>query len=368
MSARRLFIGIAILGSFALLAFNALRVTATHVTIDENLSVTPNVVSFETVFPGEVNLRPLSVNLSQAFLGNSIYDDVEYRIIQRTKPRIDGAAEREYCASHPGDYARCYPSLCPYLSKEPDNAPRNDAGVPAYHDPVATSSIAYGRLAKSDSDTEDNWSIDLHAPCFRGQCDQTNSVPPQYQLDPALNGQRFGCDLVIEVTNVSYAAAVTRTPGFWQTHTNFTSAVFAANFPSGMTVGTSTHARLVTNATGAAQSRLFGAYYSSIPKKTNNQNRSAVDKVRMQLLQHLVSAKLNCAAFGCAPATQTLVSSADAAYASGTASQMTTLAGQLDVYNNSGDAFPIPPSLGDPGAATPSVSQSRANKPFWDSP
>lgn len=368
MKTIRSLILIGLAGVAALLALDVLRVEATHVTIDENLTVTPNVISFETVFPGEVHFRPLDVNLAGSFLSNPIYDDVEYRIVQKPKPRIDSAIERSYCEENPTDYSRCYRSLCPYLSKEPDGAPLNDTGVPAYHDPNATSSIALGRLAKSDNDTADHWTVDLHTPCFRGECDQTNSVLPEYQLDPSLNGEVFGCDLVVEVLRISYSRAITRTIGFWQTHTAFTSSIFSSKLGGTMRVGTSTHVRVVTNVQSTGASRLFGAFYSSISKKTNNTNRTSLDKARMQLLQQLVGAKLNCAAFGCTPATQTLLNQADVAYAGNSATAILALVPQLDVYNNSGDALPIPPGAGNPGSATPGTSQSWANKVFWNTP
>lgn len=361
------FTGLAIIALAVVLA-GSIEVHATQVTIDVNLSVSPNIISFETVFPGEILFRPLDIALSSGFLQSSIHDDVEYRILQKPKPRIDSAVERSYCQENPTDYTRCYYSLCPYLSKTPDHAPENDTGVSAFHDPHASSSIAYGRLAKSDEDTSDNWVIDLHAPCFRGECDQTNSVPREYQLDPILNGEVFGCDLVVEVTHVSYFQIPTRTIGFWQTHTEFTSNIFQTKLGGGMVVGMGSHTRTITNLAGNNQSRLFGAFYSSIPKKTNGANRTAVAKARMQLLQQLVAAKLNCAAFDCAPAIQTLITSADTAYATGSASSMNTIVSQLDAYNNSGDAYEIPSELGPVGSATPGTSSTRANKAFWDIP
>ena len=130
-------------GVLAIVLFGSIRVGAQNVTIDPNLNVSPNIISFETTFPGEVNFRPLTINLSPDFLQSPIHDDVEYRITQQTKPRIDTQAERDYCKQFPNDLSRCYPSLCPYLSKEPDGAPANDTGVPAFHDPTASSSIAY---------------------------------------------------------------------------------------------------------------------------------------------------------------------------------------------------------------------------------
>ena len=360
-------IGIALLAIGGVIALQSSQVAATTVTIDINLSVTPNVISFETVFPGEVLFRPFNIGLSQAFLDSPIHDDVEYRILQRPKPRIDSDEERAYCQQNPLDYTRCYPTLCPYLSKEPDNTPENDTGVPAYHDPNDPTSIAYGRIAKSDNDLEDNWIIDLHTPCFRGQCDQTNSVAPEYQLDPALEHETFGCDLIVEVTEVSYRT-VTRTPGYWQTHTTFTSNMFQTYFGGTMTVGNASHLRTITNQSSNAKSILFGSWYSSIPKKTNGSNRAALDKARMGLLQQLVSTKLNCAIFLCPPDIEAMMTTADNAYANGTVSQITALTGELSTYNNSGEGIPIPPSFGDPGGATPATSQAKANKVFWDAP
>ncbi len=367
------------LGAIVLLSLRAFNVSATNVTIDINLSVSPNIISYQTVFPQEVLFKPLNINLSNSFLQSWKHDDVEYRIVQKPKPRIDNSTERAYCAAHPLDYSRCYPSLCPFLSKTPDGQPANDTGVPAFHNPSDPGSIATGRIAKSDNDLSDNWVIDLHVPCFRGQCaqDWNNFVlqsnpnagdPAQYQLDPALEHQVFGCDLKIEVTGVSYFHVVTRTQGFWKTHTQFTSDVFTNKLGGTMTVGAGGHTRTITNLPGNGQSRLFGAWYSSIPKKTNNQNRNSIDKARMQLLQQLVTAKINCAAFTCPPGIQSIIVLADAAYATGTSGQILGYAGQLDNYNNFGDANPIPPELGPPGSATPAQSQARANKVFWNTP
>jgi len=238
-------------GAIGLMAYaltNSRPASAWEVNIDTNLSVSPSVISFAAVFPGEINLRPLSINLSQDFINSEIHDDVEYRILQKTKPREDSSSERAYCAEHPNDLQRCYPSLCPYLSKEPDLAPANDTGVPAFHDPSAQTSIALGRLAKSENDLQDHWLIDLHTPCFRGQCGQQSNVPPEYQLDPSLNGEVFGCDLTVEVSSVSYSASPARTIGFWETHTQFTSRIFQDYVGGSLNVGSGSYVRMITNA------------------------------------------------------------------------------------------------------------------------
>jgi len=102
------------------------------------------------------------------------------------------------------------PVLCPFLSKTPDNSPDNDGSLAAFHgsttdwtmaDTLATQVL--GRLAKSDNDIEDDWIIDLHVPCFEGSCAQDYVVPEEYELDPSLEHEQFGCDLWIEVTGIS---------------------------------------------------------------------------------------------------------------------------------------------------------------------
>ena len=86
--------------------------------------------------------------------------------------------------------------------------------------------------------------------------------------------------------------------------------------------------------------QLFGAYYSSIPKKTDGSPRSMIDKARIQLLHQLVTAKLNCAAFSCSVDTQNLINQADYAYAGNNKSSMLSLMSKLDAYNISdGDCF-----------------------------
>lgn len=151
--------------------------------------------------------------------------------------------------------------------------------------------------------------------------------------------------------------AITRTQGFWSTHTAFTNGVFV-NFslsPKG----------LIDNITSTKKSKLYGAYFSNISKKTNGVTRSALDRARMILLQQLVTAKLNCTAFICTTATLADIASADSAYASMNTSNILAYASLLDIYNNSGDSQPFLPSQ-NPGSATPKTSQGYADLAFWN--
>lgn len=172
----------------------------------------------------------------------------------------------------------------------------------------------------------------------------------------------------IECTFVNEKESPTRTQGFWQTHTAFTTSVFNnIGIGGSMPIGTAPHKGFITNA-----GQLFGAYYSNISMKSTgkgkNAQRTDVDKARMQLLQQLVTAKLNCAAFGCALSVQNMITAADVAYAGISVSAILASAGALDAYNNSGDTIIISPPLPPVGNATPKDSQALVDKAFWDAP
>lgn len=199
----------------AAILMSSVTVSATNVEIDSNVTVSPSIISFGTVFPGEVLLQPLIVSLSNSFLADPVLDDVEYHIAQKPKPRIDSDIERAYCDAYPNNLERCYPSLCAYLSKTADAELANDTSIPAFHDPNATTSVAYGRLAKSNSDTNDNWIIDLHAPCIKDSCAQDDDTPAEYVLDPSREGIVLGCDLDIVIDHIS-TIELEGTIGFWK--------------------------------------------------------------------------------------------------------------------------------------------------------
>lgn len=218
------FVAVAVLG-FAF--FASMDVSARgDVHINDALSVTPSHLSYGTVFPEEVLFQNILITLSSSFLQNNSLDDVEYSIKQKVKPR--DPKDASYCQDHPSDLTRCYPTLCPYLSKESDGNPKNDTGVAAFHDPSASSSIAVGRLAKSDNDLQDPWVVDLHVPCFKGQCAQDNVVPQAYEVNPALEGEVFGCDLQVVVDRISFSHREQEgTIGFWKNwnkHKTYTQA------------------------------------------------------------------------------------------------------------------------------------------------
>ena len=240
-------------GLVAMSAFEAHVINVTA-QIENALSVNTTPINFGTVFPQEHLNKPLNIALSGSFLTENRVDDVEYIIRQKPKCALTNADGTQIigptatghvipngnggydinCGPAPADTTEgiwgVLPSLCEYISKEPDGlndtqAPStNDGTTPSFHKPftVDTSTVTWldtiGRLAKSELDTTDNWTIDLSVPCFGGACAQDwadfvhginpdQSVnPADYVQDIANEHKIFGCDLWVEVTGVSEAA------------------------------------------------------------------------------------------------------------------------------------------------------------------
>lgn len=158
-----------------------------------------------------------------------------------------------------------------------------------------------------------------------------------------------------ETLAVNQPAVPTRTLGFWQTHTAFSESIFHGAPLN----GTFNLGGMVINTDG----KLFGGFYSSIPKTTAGAKRSSVDQARMQLAQQYIAAVLNCAAFTCPANITTLLAQASTDFSSGTASQILADASALDAYNNSGDSISTSLSA---GSATPGDSKATATLTFWD--
>jgi hypothetical protein len=159
----------------------------------------------------------------------------------------------------------------------------------------------------------------------------------------------------------------TRTLGFWQTHTLFTSAIFNSSSPFFVGVNTTsttgTHKGILIN-----PGQLLGGFYAPIAKISTGAKRQPDDQARITLLQQLLAAKLNCAAFNCSATVQGQIAAADAAYAAGNKGTIMSYVSILDSFNNSGDANAIPAGLPATGKATPKQSQAAADIKFWDQP
>jgi hypothetical protein len=183
--------------------------------IENSLYVHPESQDFGTMFPQEKDIRSFFITTSNSFSAKDQRRvlNIDYAIKQKPKPK--NPADSDWCRDNlPSGYyndppeitllsdeylAKCYPVLCYYLSKLPDNfpSPGNDSGLAAYHPLTA---MATGTINK-DRDPADQWVIDLDVPCFYGECAQ-DWTHPNYEPPAEFNGMTFGCDLWVEVSNI----------------------------------------------------------------------------------------------------------------------------------------------------------------------
>lgn len=253
---------IALLPMFAAFEAHVINVTA---RIENALSVTTDNIDYGTVFPQQERDEDITIDLSQSFRTEGRVDDVEYMIRQKPKCAITRDEGRVLvgptrtghvleATSTPNDltdyYINCgepprplvedpgdpvvdedwgpLPLLCPYLSKhkhtdDPDvdqqSPVDHEIEVDAFHQPwtvvndIVNWVQATGRLAKSEGDFGDHWNIDLRVPCFGDHCAQdweefveewNPLADPDDYVQPIENEHKiFGCDLWVEVTDVS---------------------------------------------------------------------------------------------------------------------------------------------------------------------
>ncbi len=146
---------------------------------------------------------------------------VDYVLRQKPKCVDNENPELHPQITHNGENFVCpagshiMPLLCPYLSKSEeteDGEGENDGDpVEAFHGPLTDDwtmsdteeNEVLGKLSFIGGDIDDQWLIDLHVPCFERHCAQDDVIPDDYQPDPELDGQTFGCDLWLEVTDIN---------------------------------------------------------------------------------------------------------------------------------------------------------------------
>ena len=203
-------------GVVAISAYEAhvINVTA-H--IENALRVHSDSYNFGTVFPQESftgqGTYTFEVGTSDSFCDSTQTRvlNIDYKIVRKPKPI--NPADHEYCYLHGNDtqkptdyYTRCYPTMCAGLSAHPVLPNPNDIGFDSFTNPETV--FATGKLHKkvtlSDplpDNKNDTWELDLHVPCFLGQCAQ-DWTHQGYELDPTQEGKTFGCDYWVEVTNI----------------------------------------------------------------------------------------------------------------------------------------------------------------------
>jgi hypothetical protein len=109
--------------------------------------------------------------------------------------------------------------------------------------------------------------------------------------------------------------------------------------------------------------QVLGGFWANIAKTTTNVKRSDIDQARMQLLQQLLAAILNNAAFGSSPPGPITIALAKDYYCNGTLQQIKGAAAAMAAFNESGDSGLFTPGV----AANGKDAKNSANIAFWNS-
>src|SRR5712691_2314232 len=142
---------------------------------------------------------------------------------------------------------------------------------------------------------------------------------------------------------------VTRTQGFWATHTPlaniawFGGTAFGHTFPgvAGVSgIGDTTICARPIDTLG----KLMGAFWSDVSKKSTGAKRSSLDQARMQLLQQLIAAELNASAFGTVPSgVSGMFAAWEAAYCGTNTNAIKNAQQQAASFNSAGDSSTFTP-------------------------
>jgi hypothetical protein len=108
--------------------------------------------------------------------------------------------------------------------------------------------------------------------------------------------------------------------------------------------------------------KLLGGFWSNIAKTTDGTKRSSLDQARMQLLQQLLAAILNNAAFGSVPSGSISIADAKAAYCGTDETAIKNAQAAMAAFNTSGDNGTFTPGV----SANGKQAKDDANLTFWD--
>jgi len=171
-----------------------------------------------------------------------------------------------------------------------------------------------------------------------------------------------------ETVNITFEdtkALQTRTQGFWATHLSLSDAVWFSGTVGGHTY-TGVADKLIGTHLIGNDGKLMGAFWSNIASistaKGNAGKRSNLDQARMQLLQQLVAAILNNAAFGSSPSGSISIANAKWAFQYGTLAQVRAAMSAMAAFNQSGDTLAFTPGV----AANGKQAKDAADLSFWD--
>ena len=203
---------IAVVGGVAAMSAYEAHVINVTAHIENALTVSDEHLDFGTVFPQEYLTRPFSISLSDSFKAQDRVNKVDYEIAQKPKCKaIDPQNPILYIESFFDVFADAYRcpegynlmlSLCPYLSKllldEEDGLSVRSYYQGNFCEERTGSEKAYGSLT-NETDTSDNWLVDLKVPPVEGYIGQDWPAGCPFVLE---DSRDYGCDLWVEVFEI----------------------------------------------------------------------------------------------------------------------------------------------------------------------
>ncbi len=191
------------------------------------------------------------------------------------------------------------------------------------------------------------------------------SAQGEASVDPAatstvsttlVNGETVTCTFINQQNT-----GTTRTQGFWATHESVTNAVWFGGSVGGHTF-TGLGSRTVCTREVSTIGGVLGGFWSSISGTSTGGARSALDQARMTLLQQLLAAILNNAAFGSSPSGGTSIAQAKAAYCGTDVTAIQEAANAMEAFNTSGDNKTFTAGV----SADGKQAKADADPSFWD--
>jgi hypothetical protein len=163
---------------------------------------------------------------------------------------------------------------------------------------------------------------------------------------------------IVECTfDNAVVSGVTRTQGFWATHTALSNLIWNTLVPD---VDKELCTAIITATSAPGTNQLMGGFWSNVAKTSTKDSRTPLDQARMQALQQYLAAAINVAQFH--SNTEAFLAAARVIYCGTDVDAIKGLIGTLGSYNSSGDAGVFDPGV----SATAQESKKEANIPFWD--
>jgi sarcosine oxidase gamma subunit len=169
-----------------------------------------------------------------------------------------------------------------------------------------------------------------------------------------------GLDITCTFTN-QFNSQTTRTQGFWSTHMELTQAVWFGG-SSGGNDFTGVVDKTLCGVAIDDIGKLLGGFWANIAQTTTKAKRSDLDQAKMRLLQQLLAAILNNAAFGSNPTGAISIADAKDAFCSGTLAEVNAAASAMAAFNEGGDSGDFTPG----GSANGKQAKDAANIAFWN--